>query len=123
MPSAESGLSGAEVEERRAAGRTNDVPDPTSRTVRQIVRANVFTPFNALLGVLLVVILAVREYRDALFGIVLVLNALIGIIQELRAKRSLDRLAVLNAPRSRSVATVRRSSWPPLSWWPTTSSS
>ena len=95
------GLTRAEVEQRRAEGRTNDVPDPTSRTVAQIVRANVFTPFNALLGVLLVVILAVGEYRDALFGIVLVLNALIGIVQELRAKRSLDRLAVLNQPRSR----------------------
>ncbi len=95
------GLTTAEVEQRRAEGRTNDVPDPTSRTVGQIVRANVFTPFNALLGVLLVVILAVGEYRDALFGIVLVANALIGIVQELRAKRSLDRLAVLNAPSSK----------------------
>ncbi len=96
-----SGLTTAEVQQRRAEGRTNDAPDPTSRTVGQIVRANVFTPFNALLGVLLVVILAVGEYRDALFGIVLVTNALIGIVQELRAKRSLDRLAVLNAPSSR----------------------
>ncbi len=101
MEVAHRGLTSAEVAQRRADGRTNDVPDPTSRTVGQIVRANVFTPFNALLGVLLVVILAVGEYRDALFGIVLVLNALIGIVQELRAKRSLDRLAVLNAPHSK----------------------
>jgi len=97
----EPGLTSAEVAERRADGRTNDVPDPTSRTVGQIVRANVFTPFNALLGVLLLVVFAIREFRDALFGIVLVANALIGIVQELRAKRSLDRLAVLNQPRSR----------------------
>jgi cation-transporting ATPase E len=101
VPPPHPGLTSAEVEQRRADGRSNDVPDPTSRTVAQIVRANVFTPFNALLGVLLVVILAVHEYRDGLFGIVLVLNALIGIVQELRAKRSLDRLAVLNSPRSR----------------------
>jgi cation-transporting P-type ATPase E len=101
MAALDQGLTTAEVDERRAQGRTNDVPDPTSRTVAQIIRANVFTPFNALLGVLLVVILAIGEYRDALFGIVLVANALIGIIQELRAKRSLDRLAVLNQPRSR----------------------
>jgi cation-transporting ATPase E len=98
------GLTGAEVDQRRADGRTNDVADPTSRTIAQIVRANIFTPFNALLGVLLVVILATGEYRDGLFGFVLVANALIGIVQEVRSKRSLDRLAVLNAPSS----TVRR---------------
>jgi cation-transporting ATPase E len=100
VPALDQGLTTAEVAQRRAEGRTNDVPDPTSRTVGQIIRANVFTPFNALLGVLLVVILAVGEYRDSLFGIVLVLNAAIGIVQELRAKRSLDQLAVLNQPRS-----------------------
>jgi cation-transporting P-type ATPase E len=98
------GLSTAEVDERRAGGRTNDVPDPTSRTIAEIVKANVFTPFNFLLGGLLVVILGVREYRDALFGIVLVSNALIGIVQEVRSKRALDRLALLNQPR----ATVMR---------------
>ncbi|MCU0309832.1 MAG: HAD-IC family P-type ATPase [Acidimicrobiales bacterium] len=98
------GLTTEEVAARRADGRTNDVEDPTSRTVADIVRSNVLTPFNFLLGSLLVVILAVREYRDALFGIVLVLNAVIGIVQETRAKRSLDRLALLNAPH----ALVRR---------------
>ena len=98
------GLTAAEVGQRRADGRTNDVEDPTSRSIGDIVRANVFTPFNFLLGSLLVVILAVQEYRDALFGIVLVLNAVIGIVQEVRAKRSLDRLALLNAPH----AQVRR---------------
>lgn len=95
------GLTTAEVDARRADGRTNDVPDPTSRTLAQILRANVVTPFNLLLGILLVVILAIREYRDALFGAVLVANALIGIVQELRSKRSLDRLALLNAPRAK----------------------
>ena len=103
-----SGLTSPEVDQRRAAGRSNDVPDPTSRSVRDIVRANVLTPFNFLLGSLLVVILAVREYRDGLFGIVLVANALIGIVQEVRSKRALDRLALLNAP----VATVVRDGEP-----------
>ncbi|HEY6533746.1 MAG TPA: HAD-IC family P-type ATPase [Acidimicrobiales bacterium] len=101
MPPLDEGLTTAEVEQRRADGRTNDVPDATSRTLGQIIRANVLTPFNLLLGVLLLVVFAIQEYRDALFGIVLVLNALIGIVQEMRAKRSLDRLAVLNAPRSK----------------------
>lgn len=98
------GLSAAEVAERRADGRSNDVPDPTSRTIGQILRSNIVTPFNILLGILLVVILAIGEYRDGLFGFVLVGNALIGIVQEIRSKRALDALAVLNAPH----ATVRR---------------
>ncbi len=98
------GLTSAEVEARIHDGRSNDVADPTSRTIAQIVRSNVFTPFNALLGVLLVIILSVGEAADGLFGFVLVANACIGIVQEIRAKRSLDRLAVLNAPHS----TVRR---------------
>ena len=102
-PQPDRGLTSAEVEQRRADGRSNDVADPTSRSIRDIIRANVFTPFNFLLGSLLVVILAVREYRDALFGIVLVANALIGIVQEIRSKRALDRLALLNAPRATVV--------------------
>lgn len=98
------GLSSDDVAKRISDGRTNDVPNPTSRTISQIIKANIFTPFNLLLGILLVIILAVGEYRDALFGFVLVGNALIGIVQEIRSKRSLDALAVLNAPQS----TVRR---------------
>ncbi len=97
------GLTQAQVRERVADGRTNDVPATTSRSVAAIVRANVFTRFNALLGGLLVVILIVGPYQDALFGFVLVANTLIGIVQELRAKRTLDRLAVLTAPKARVV--------------------
>ena len=68
-----------------------------------ILRANVLTRFNAILGALLAVILAVGQPQDALFGIVLITNALIGIGQELRAKLTLDRLAVLSAPQVRVV--------------------
>ncbi len=97
------GLTAAEVQERVARGATNTSSERTSRTFGEIVRANVFTRFNAILGVLLVVILAVGHPQDALFGVVLVSNALIGIIQELRAKRTLDQLAVLSAPQVRVV--------------------
>lgn len=97
------GLTPAEVDERVAAGQVNDIPAAPSRTVRQIVRANVLTRFNALLGGMLVVILIVGPIQDALFGGVLIANAVIGIVQELRAKRTLDRLAVLTAPRARIV--------------------
>ena len=97
------GLSRAEVAERRARGLTNTGGERTSRSVGEILRANIVTRFNFILGVLLAVILAVGEPQDALFGIVLVANAVIGIGQELRAKLTLDRLAVLSAPRVRVI--------------------
>ncbi len=97
------GLTAAEVASRAERGLVNDTGERTSRSFGEILRANIFTRFNALLGGLLVVILIVGPLQDAQFGIVLVTNALIGIIQELRAKRTLDQLAVLNAPRARVV--------------------
>jgi cation-transporting ATPase E len=97
------GLTQEEAAERRARGQVNDVPVVPSRTVGQIVRANVLTRFNALLGSLLVVMLIVGPIQDALFGFVLISNAGIGIYQELRAKRTLDSLAVLTAPQARVV--------------------
>lgn len=97
------GLSDAQVAERRARGLVNDVPDTPSRTVKEIVRANVVTRFNILLSVMLLVILIAGPVQDALFGIVLVVNTGIGIVQELRAKATLDRLALLSAPRARVV--------------------
>ena len=97
------GLSGAQVAERVSRGLTNAGGEHTSRSVAHILRANILTRFNLLLGVLLAVILVVGQPQDALFGVVLVTNALIGIGQELRAKRTLDRLAVLSAPRVRVI--------------------
>jgi len=94
------GLTAAQVAERVARGQVNRADERTSRTFGEIVRANVFTRFNAILGSMLVIIVIVGPFQDALFGIVLVANALIGIVQEYRAKRTLDRLAVLNAPRA-----------------------
>ena len=98
-----SGLSTAEVAERIAAGRTNATDAHTTRTVRQILRANVITPFNGLLFTLFVVILITGRWQNGLFGLVIIANSAIGVIQELRAKRTLDRLAVLNAPRARVI--------------------
>jgi cation-transporting P-type ATPase E len=74
------GLSDAEVAERVARGEVNVSAERTSRTSGEIVRAHVFTRFNAILGSLLVVILIVGPLQDALFGVVLVANALIGIV-------------------------------------------
>src|SRR4051794_20782797 len=97
-------LTDAEARARAAAGRANTVVDRTSRPISVIVRANVLTRFNALLGSLLVVILIVGPVQDALFGIILVGNTLVGIVQEVRAKRTLDRLVVVGG----ATATVMR---------------
>jgi cation-transporting ATPase E len=97
------GLTAAQVADRVAAGRTNAVEVRTSRTIGEIVRTNVFTVFNGLLTALFVCILLTGRWQNGLFGLVIVANSAIGIFQEVRAKRTLDRLAVLNAPRARVV--------------------
>ncbi|MEU8436311.1 HAD-IC family P-type ATPase [Streptomyces sp. NPDC029216] len=89
------GLTTAEVAERVARGDVNDVPLRSSRSTADIVRANVFTRFNAIIGVLWVIMLFVAPIQDSLFGFVIVANTGIGIIQELRAKKTLDGLAVI----------------------------
>jgi cation-transporting ATPase E len=99
----DTGLSSVEVRDRVARGETNASSERTSRTYGEIIRANVFTRFNAILGTMLAVILVVGQIQDATFGIILFANALIGIVQEIRAKWTLDRLAVLSAPRARAV--------------------
>ena len=100
------GLSTAQVAERVAAGQTNDVPVRGGRTVRQIVRANVLTRINAILTVLLVIVLSTGEYLDGAFGLLIVANSGIGILQEVRAKRTLDALTIVGRARPR----VRRDS-------------
>jgi cation-transporting ATPase E len=102
---APAGLSAAEVAERVADGRTNRVPRDPSRTTAQIVAANVLTPVNGIIGALLIAIVAAEGIGpDMLFGGVIVTNSIIGIVQELRARAALDRLAVLTEPH----AIVRR---------------
>ncbi|MEV8145030.1 HAD-IC family P-type ATPase [Specibacter sp. NPDC078709] len=98
---AASGLTAAQVQERRVAELTNVVAHESSRSIWAIVRANVFTLFNTVLGSCLVLVLVVGDPRDALFGFIVVANAAIGVVQEYRAKRTLDKLAVLHAPRAR----------------------
>ena len=97
------GLTSAEVEERRAEGRTNAAPPSPVRSLGEIVRANVFTPVNAIMLSLFVLILVARSPRDALFVGVVLSNSIIGIVQEVRAKRALEKLAILNAPKAAVV--------------------
>jgi len=103
------GLSAAEVAERIARGQANTVPAAPTRSVGQIVRGNVLAPINLIVGVLAALVIAAGSPKDALFGGVIVANSVIGVVQELRAKKVLDSLSVLNAPRAHVVrdGTVR----------------
>lgn len=98
------GLSAGEVAERIARGEVNDVPVRSSRSTADIIRANVLTRFNAIIGVLWVIMFFVAPIQDSLFGFVIIANTGIGIIQELRAKKTLDGLAVIGEAKP----TVRR---------------
>jgi len=97
-------LTDSEVADRVAKGLVNIDTTTESRSVASILKANVLTRFNAIVTVLLVVILVFGEAADALFGLVMISNAAIGIIQELRAKMTLDKLRVIAEP----LATVHR---------------
>jgi len=97
------GLTSDQVAERVAAGQVNATPDAPSRTLAQIIRANVITPVNGIIGTLFVLILVAGFPKDALFVGVVLSNSLIGIVQELRARRELERLAVLSTPRARAI--------------------
>ena len=94
----DTGLTADQVAARVAAGQLNTAPGRSSRTIWEIVKANVFTRFNAILGALFVLVLIAGSLADGLFGLVLIVNSAIGIVQEYLAKRKLDRLALLNAP-------------------------
>jgi cation-transporting ATPase E len=96
-----SGLSGEAAEERLLAGLGNHVSDRSSRSLWQIFRANVLTLFNGIVAGSFALLLVIGEWQDALFGFAAVGNAVIGVVQEYRAKRSLDRLAVLDRPTAR----------------------
>ena len=100
------GLSDAEVAQRVAEGKTNDVPTRAARSVSEIVRANVFTRINAILGVLLIIVLSTGSVINGAFGLLIIANSAIGIIQELRAKQTLDKLAIVGQAKP----TVRRQS-------------
>lgn len=94
------GLTRAQVSERVAAGKTNAFVADTSRSAWSIVRANVFTLFNGIVFACFLVLFLVGRWQDALFGLAAFANAIIGCVQEFRAKSALDRLALMNAPRA-----------------------
>ena len=95
------GLTASEVAERIAKGLTNKQDTSSSRSFGSILRANFFTLFNAIVGGSFIALLALGQWKDALFGIAVVANILIGVIQEYRSKRTLDRISLLHAPHAR----------------------
>ena len=92
------GLSEAEAAERKAEGLVNTPVKPPSKSVPQIIFSNVFTYFNLVYSIFAAILLSIGSYRDLGFMGVIVCNTLIGIVQELRSKKVLDKLNVLHAP-------------------------
>lgn len=98
-----SGLSESEVEQRKAEGRVNGDPNVKTKSVKRIFFDNIFTFFNLMNVVLVVMVMLVGSPKNAMFGLVIVCNTAIGIIQELRAKRTIDRLTLVSAPKAHVV--------------------
>jgi cation-transporting ATPase E len=95
------GLSAAQVRQRRELGLTNRQQTDSSRSLTTILRANLLTLFNAVVGGSFLLLLALGQWKDALFGFAVIANVLIGVIQEYRSKRLLDKLSLLHQPRAR----------------------
>lgn len=107
-PDSELGLSSAQAQERADAGWANLPIDPPGKTVGQIVRSNVFTYFNMLFFFLAACVLAVGSWQNVMFMGVVLANIAIGIVQELRSKRTLDKLTLLTAPQGAVIRDGRR---------------
>jgi cation-transporting ATPase E len=96
------GLSDREAAERRSRGLGNVMPPATGRTYREILRDNVFTFVNGVIFVMGLALVALGQWSDALVSVgVVTINVLVGLVQEVRAKRVLDRIALLTRPRAR----------------------
>lgn len=91
------------MQEHRLHGWTNRAVESASKTTKEIIHENVFTYFNLIFAVLAVLLCIAGSFRDLTFLPVIIANTLIGIIQEVRAKQVLDKLSMLNAPRSAVV--------------------
>ena len=99
----QTGLTAAEAAERVRLGYANTPVDPPGKTVKQIIFSNVFTYFNLVFFVLAALIISVRSWNNLMFMGVVIVNMVIGIVQELRSKKTLDRLNLVNAPHGTVV--------------------
>ena len=94
------GLTNEQVQERIAEGKVNVNENPNTRTYKQIILENTLTFFNFLNIVLLVLVLFVRSYKNSMFMGIILINTVIGIIQEIRAKKTIDKLAILTESKT-----------------------
>ena len=100
MTDVKKGLSTKQVEKLTLEGKVNVSVGKQSKTIGQIIAGNVFTYFNLIFAVFAVLLALVRSYNNMTFVPVIIFNMLIGIIQEIRAKKVLDKLTVVNAPKT-----------------------
>ena len=108
-PDYREGLSARQVKEHAAAGYRNESVEPPAQTVKEIVHENVFTYFNLIFAVLAVLLCLVGSFRNLTFLPVIIANTLIGIVQEIRAKKTLEKRTMLNAPQALAVREGRTS--------------
>ena len=99
----EKGLTSEQVRKARFAGQANTAVKPPSKSIKKIIATNTFTYFNFVFAVIAVLLCIVRSYRDITFLPIIIANTLIGIVQEIRAKITLDRLNMLNAPTANVI--------------------
>ena len=111
------GLTDEQVNERIAEGKVNADENPNTRTYKQIIRENTLTFFNFLNLVLLVLVLLVGSYKNAFFVCIIVINTLIGIAQEIRAKKTIDKLAILTARKSVVIREDRNGPFRQKNWY------
>jgi cation-transporting ATPase E len=103
FPDTETGLTKEQVEQRIHEGLINTPVEPPSKTVPDIIKSNVFTYFNLVFAVIAVLLIIAGSFRDLTFLPIVIANTVIGIVQEIRSKNVLDKLTVLNAPKSRVI--------------------
>lgn len=98
-----SGLSTQEVQERMASGQTNEEVDSSTSSIGKIIRENVLTYFNLIFTVLAVLLILVGSFKDLSFMIIILINTVIGIIQEVKSKQTLDNLKFEKMPRAIAI--------------------
>lgn len=106
------GLNSDQVNEYFENGWSNEPVEPPSKTVPEIIKSNLFTYFNLVFAVLAALLILAGSFRNLTFLPVILANLFIGIIQEIRAKNTLDKLSVLNAPKALVVREGRKFSIP-----------
>lgn len=111
------GLTNEQVQQRIEEGKINVNENPNTRSYKQIVRENVLTFFNFLNLALMIMVLLVGSYKNSMFMGIIVINTVIGIIQEVRAKKTLDKLSILTESKAVVLREGKNGLSPRRSWF------